>query len=162
MKVWFMSTKMPTRSLLALAVRRSPGQTVGLSARLRSPRPWLHNLPNGQRLGYSTNHEQTPASSHTVGGIQGGTVSEAIKHDHAELKEYYDQIMNAKDNDTKTRYQNQFTWELARHSIAEELVVYPAMEQYTENGRDLADKDRMEHHMVSLSAVSAKPVKGSP
>ncbi|KAK5207821.1 hypothetical protein LTR41_006333 [Exophiala xenobiotica] len=79
-------------------------------------------------------------------GTHGGSVSEAIKHDHAELKDYYDKIISAKDNDTKIRYQNQFTWELARHSIGEELVVYPAMEQYVKGGTHMAEKDRMEHN----------------
>ncbi|KAK5189951.1 hypothetical protein LTR99_004224 [Exophiala xenobiotica] len=81
-------------------------------------------------------------------GTHGGSVSEAIKHDHAELKDYYDKIISAKDNDTKIRYQNQFTWELARHSIGEELVVYPAMEQYVKGGTHMAEKDRMEHNRV--------------
>lgn len=56
-------------------------------------------------------------------------VSDLIKHDHDELRTYKDNILNAKDVDEKVRWQNQFTWELARHSIAEELVVYPAMEK---------------------------------
>ncbi|KAK5202546.1 hypothetical protein LTR41_011704 [Exophiala xenobiotica] len=80
--------------------------------------------------------------------IQGGAIGGTIKHDHAELKEYYDKIMNSDDHDTQTRYQNQFTWELARHSIGEELVVYPAMEQYVENGKEMAEKDRIEHNRV--------------
>lgn len=56
-------------------------------------------------------------------------VSDLIKHDHDELRTYKDNILNAKDDDERVRWQNQFTWELARHSIAEELVVYPAMEK---------------------------------
>jgi hypothetical protein len=56
-------------------------------------------------------------------------ISDLIKHDHDELRTYKDNILNAKDDDEKVRWQNQFTWELARHSIAEELVVYPAMEK---------------------------------
>lgn len=47
------------------------------------------------------------------------TVSEVIKHDHQELKDYYDQIMSATDHETQVSYQNQFVWELARHSIGE-------------------------------------------
>jgi hemerythrin superfamily protein len=78
------------------------------------------------------------------------TVSDAIKHDHAELKEFYNNIINASDNDSKIAWQNQFTWELARHSIGEELVVYPAMEKRMgTKGRELADKDRAEHNKVS-------------
>lgn len=78
-----------------------------------------------------------------------GTISDVIKHDHAELKEYYDNILSAKDSDSKIRWQNQFTWELARHSIGEELVVYPAMEQHMgDEGKSLAQKDRESHNEV--------------
>jgi hemerythrin superfamily protein len=77
------------------------------------------------------------------------TITDAIKKDHRELEEYYHNILNAPDNDTATRWQNQFTWELARHSIAEELVVYPALEKHLgEKGRSMAEKDRAEHQSV--------------
>ena len=56
-------------------------------------------------------------------------VSDLIKHDHDELRTYKDNILKATTDDEKVRWQNQFTWELARHSIAEEMVVYPAMEK---------------------------------
>jgi hemerythrin superfamily protein len=56
-------------------------------------------------------------------------VSDLIKRDHNELRTYKDNILKATTDDEKVRWQNQFTWELARHSIAEELVVYPAMEK---------------------------------
>ena len=77
------------------------------------------------------------------------SISDAVTKDHRELEEYYNNILNATDADTQTRWQNQFTWELARHSISEELVVYPAMEKYLgEKGKDFADKDRKEHQEV--------------
>jgi hemerythrin superfamily protein len=82
------------------------------------------------------------------------TVMDAIKHDHAELKDYYENILGAKDDDTKIRWQNQFTWELARHSIGEELVVYPAMEKHMgDQGKQLADRDRTEHNKVSRELI---------
>jgi hemerythrin superfamily protein len=78
-------------------------------------------------------------------------ISAAIKKDHRELEEYYNNIIKARDEDDATRWQNQFTWELARHSIAEELVVYPALEKYLgEKGKKLADKDREEHQIVYI------------
>jgi hemerythrin superfamily protein len=81
------------------------------------------------------------------------SISDAIKQDHRELEEYYKNIINAKDDDTKTRWQNQFVWELARHSIGEELVVYPAMEKNLgAKGKEQADKDREEHQVVSSSS----------
>lgn len=76
-------------------------------------------------------------------------ISDAIIHDHKELKEYYQNIKNASDTDEKTRWRNQFVWELARHSIGEEIVVYPAMEKNIKpNGKDMAEKDRQEHQVV--------------
>jgi hypothetical protein len=79
------------------------------------------------------------------------TISDAITKDHRELKEYYDEIVNNPDNiDHQTRYGNQFTWELARHSVAEELLIYPAMEKYLgDKGKEHADHDRKQHHKVS-------------
>jgi len=79
------------------------------------------------------------------------TISDAIKKDHQEIKDYAENIRTAVDNDSKTRWQNQFTWELARHSIGEELVVYPAFAKYLGNkGQAMADKDRQEHQSVRL------------
>ncbi|KFY31911.1 hypothetical protein V493_00689 [Pseudogymnoascus sp. VKM F-4281 (FW-2241)] len=76
-------------------------------------------------------------------------ISDAIKKDHRELEQYYNNIINAKDSDEATRWQNQFTWELARHSIGEELVVYPGFEKLLgQQGKQMADKDRADHQTV--------------
>lgn len=49
----------------------------------------------------------------------------------------------------KEEWSNQLRWELARHSVAEELVLYPAMEKHMgERGRALADGDRADHLVV--------------
>jgi len=77
------------------------------------------------------------------------TISDAIKRDHKEINECADNIRAAKDDDSKARWQNQFTWELARHSIGEELVVYPAFVKHLgAKGQDMADKDREQHQSV--------------
>jgi hypothetical protein len=86
--------------------------------------------------------------------LNSGRVSDAIIEDHKELKSYYDKIMSSSDPKTQTEYQNQFVWELARHSIAEEIVVYPAMEKHVPNGKDMAEKDRQEHRTVSSPNVT--------
>jgi Hemerythrin HHE cation binding domain len=92
----------------------------------------------------------TYRTSASMSSANESTVMDAIKHDHAELKEYYNNILSAKDNDSQIRWQNQFVWELARHSIGEELVVYPAMEKHMgPEGKEMANKDRTEHNKVS-------------
>jgi hemerythrin-like domain-containing protein len=77
-------------------------------------------------------------------------LADAIKDDHRELEEAYNKILSAKTSDEKARWQNQFTWELARHSIGEELIVYPLMEKNLPKGKEMADKDRSEHQTVRL------------
>ena len=79
-------------------------------------------------------------------------ITDAIKHDHRELESYYNNIISAKTDDEATRWQNQFVWELARHSIAEELVVYPSFAKVLgAAGQEMADKDREQHQTVSIS-----------
>ncbi|RSH94906.1 hypothetical protein EHS25_004712 [Saitozyma podzolica] len=73
------------------------------------------------------------------------TLSDVIMHDHRELEEYYDNILKASSPDEKVRCQNQFTWELARHSVGEEIVVYPVLQKQVSGGQQLADRDRAEH-----------------
>ncbi|KAJ2998053.1 hypothetical protein NUW58_g441 [Xylaria curta] len=77
-------------------------------------------------------------------------VSEAIREDHKQLKDYYNHVVNSKDLDEQERYGNAFVWELARHSIAEEIVVYPAFERDIQDGRSIADQDRAQHQNISI------------
>jgi hemerythrin superfamily protein len=78
------------------------------------------------------------------------SISDVIKRDHREIEVYYQNIIDATDDDSKTKWQNQFTWELARHCIGEELVVHPAMQDYMGAvGTSMAEKDRQEHQVVS-------------
>lgn len=83
-------------------------------------------------------------------------IIDTLIKDHREIESYYDQILGATDKTEQTRFQNQFTWELARHSIGEELVVYPAFEKHVPDGRDLANKDRQEHQTVRQTLFPSK------
>jgi len=88
-------------------------------------------------------------------------ISEAIKKDHRELEAYYDKILSSADDGEKTAYQDQFTWELARHSHAEELLVYPAFEKNLPDGKVMADKDRDEHQQVKEKLKHFQNLKAS-
>ncbi|CAG8184493.1 unnamed protein product [Penicillium nalgiovense] len=76
------------------------------------------------------------------------SISDVIKKDHRDIVSHYEKIVKSSDVDEQTRFQNPFAWELARHSIGEELVVYPAFEKQLSGGVDVADKDRQEHFEV--------------
>lgn len=69
----------------------------------------------------------------------------AIHHDHLEIAGHSHKILTSTNPDEQTRYQNQFTWELARHLIGEELVVYPALIATLSDGQKIVDRNRLEH-----------------
>ena len=75
-------------------------------------------------------------------------IIDTIKKDHRDIESYYGKIITSKDEDEQTRFQNLFTWELARHSIGEELVVYPLFEKLLSGGMEMANKDRDQHQNV--------------
>ncbi|KAL4926392.1 uncharacterized protein BDV17DRAFT_299776 [Aspergillus undulatus] len=76
-------------------------------------------------------------------------ISDTIKQDHREIEAVYDRIVASTDRDEQIRFQNLFVWELARHAVGEELVVYPAFEKHVKYvGKELAQKDREGHQEV--------------
>lgn len=77
-----------------------------------------------------------------------GRITDAVHADHRDLESYYERILHAEDEDEQTRLQNHFTWELARHVVGEDLVVFPALEKYLRDGD--ATEDRQKHHIVSV------------
>ncbi|KAJ3715507.1 hypothetical protein C8R42DRAFT_590182 [Lentinula raphanica] len=78
------------------------------------------------------------------------TLTDAIKEDHQEMYEYYENYKTAAgDLDAQARWARQLTWEIARHAVGEEIVVYPLMEKYMgEEGVRLANQDREDHQEV--------------
>ncbi|KAG0295297.1 hypothetical protein BGZ96_012070 [Linnemannia gamsii] len=90
-----------------------------------------------------------------------GGISDPIKHDHRELEEYYHKILDSKNEDEKTRWANQFTWELARHSVGEELVVYPRMREILEDGDALVEKDLHEHQETKEQLFKFQSMKST-
>ncbi|KAJ3040478.1 hypothetical protein HK097_002555 [Rhizophlyctis rosea] len=73
-------------------------------------------------------------------------IIEAILDDHKEINAYYEQYLaNAGNDKEQQKWANQLIWEVARHSVAEELVLYPLIEKKLPDGKALADKDRAQH-----------------
>ncbi|EIM83794.1 uncharacterized protein STEHIDRAFT_38633, partial [Stereum hirsutum FP-91666 SS1] len=50
---------------------------------------------------------------------------------YAKMYEYYGYYQkSAGDPDAQARWAHQLTWEVARHAVGEELIVYPLMEEH--------------------------------
>jgi hemerythrin superfamily protein len=88
-------------------------------------------------------------------------LSDAIKEDHREMYDYYDQYVRAAgDKDAQTRWANQLSWEIARHAVGEEIVVYPLMEKHLgQKGVELADQDRRDHQFVKEKLYELESVQ---
>lgn len=70
------------------------------------------------------------------------------------MYEYYDEytIAHKSDNtDAAARWARQLTWEVARHAVGEEIVVYPLMEKHLgEKGLKLTNEDRDDHQVRNI------------
>lgn len=78
------------------------------------------------------------------------TLLSTISRDHSEIVQYYKNILDSSDNETATRWYNQFSWALSRHLKAEELVVYPALKnRLGKKGKIIIEKDQLEIQTVS-------------
>ncbi|PYI36198.1 hypothetical protein BP00DRAFT_386642 [Aspergillus indologenus CBS 114.80] len=89
-----------------------------------------------------------PRRQFAITAVQRTRISEVITSDHRDLEDAYNHIKSAANEEDQIKWQNQFTWALARHSLGEELVVYPSMEKHLNNGPEMAEHDRMEHQVV--------------
>lgn len=68
-----------------------------------------------------------------------------LVHDHDEVKDLFRQIEQAVDADTRRTLADQVTAELVRHSVAEEMYLYPSARDVLPNGDQMADQEIEEH-----------------
>ena len=79
----------------------------------------------------------------------GGNVIVELMADHREVEELFDQIQALPPGDEKRRViADRFTIELVRHSVAEEMYLYPAVREHVPGGAALADKELKDHAAV--------------
>jgi hemerythrin superfamily protein len=71
-------------------------------------------------------------------------VSVLVK-DHEEIKTYFQQIEAAADANARREVADQLTAEVVRHSVAEEMYLYPAARDVLPNGDQLIDEELKEH-----------------
>jgi iron-sulfur cluster repair protein YtfE (RIC family) len=83
------------------------------------------------------------------------------------MYDYYDKYIEAgqhNDKDAQERWSRQLIWEIARHAVGEEIVVYPLMEKYLgQRGLELADEDRAQHQTAKENLYKLESfTPGSP
>ncbi|KAI9088190.1 hemerythrin HHE cation binding domain protein [Phlyctochytrium arcticum] len=85
-----------------------------------------------------------------------------IKNDHKSFEELYSRYKSCSNQQDQQAIVNELIREVAQHSIAEETVVYPAMEKHNilGEGEKLADHLRQDHYAVkqNLYELDQTPV----
>ncbi|GAA4883631.1 hemerythrin domain-containing protein [Kitasatospora terrestris] len=79
----------------------------------------------------------------------GGNVIAELLADHREVEEMFDRIQALPSGDERRReVADEFTIELVRHSVAEEMYLYPAVREHLPGGDRLADREIEDHAAV--------------
>jgi hypothetical protein len=76
-------------------------------------------------------------------------VSVLVK-DREEMKEYFRELEAATDAETRREVADKLTAEVARHSVAEEMYVYPTAREVLPNGDALIEEEIEEHAEVEV------------
>ena len=87
-------------------------------------------------------------------------IDEQVLQDHQELRSYYESYRSTGD----MKWYNQFVYELCRHTVGVEIVLYPLLASFGVEGKRLADEGRTEHQhvkemMSSMESLSRATVK---
>ncbi|MEU4605637.1 hemerythrin domain-containing protein [Kribbella sp. NPDC023972] len=72
-------------------------------------------------------------------------VIDVLTADHREVEDLTDQIAATLDPEQRRDLADQLIAELVRHSVAEEMYVYPAMRDHLPNGEEAVEHDIQEH-----------------
>jgi hemerythrin superfamily protein len=75
-------------------------------------------------------------------------VIDVLTTDHREATELVDQISGSTDPAARRELADQLIAELVRHSVAEEMYVYPAMRDHLPNGKEAVEHDTAEHKQL--------------
>jgi hemerythrin superfamily protein len=85
---------------------------------------------------------------------QAADIISILTRDHREVDELFEQLEAARpdDGETRRRLTDQVIIELVRHSVAEEMYLYPATRKHVPNGDEIADKELADHGRVEGDA----------
>lgn len=71
-------------------------------------------------------------------------IDEQVLEDHQELRTYYGNYKATGD----MKWYNQFVYDLCRHTVGEEIILYPLLDSFGMEGERLADEARTEHQEI--------------
>jgi hemerythrin superfamily protein len=77
-------------------------------------------------------------------------IEELIVADHKDIMSFYHEFDKTSKEEDALKWLRQFIWELARHSIAEELILYPVYKGKIPQGESYWNKSMEEHRKIKV------------
>lgn len=78
----------------------------------------------------------------------GSDVTSILTTDHREMTDLIGQIESTPDTGQRRDLADTVIAEVMRHAVAEEMYVYPAMEEHIPNGKEEVEHDKQEHDEI--------------
>src|SRR5688572_24493799 len=75
-------------------------------------------------------------------------VIDILTADHKEMLALVGRIKSASDDEERRDLADTIIAEVMRHAVAEEMHVYPAIEEHVPNGAEMTDHDKQEHDEI--------------
>jgi hemerythrin superfamily protein len=88
-------------------------------------------------------------------------VIDVLTTDHREALELIDEILSSTDAEQRRDLTDSLISELVRHSVAEEMHVYPAMRDHLPNGDEAVDHDTKEHKELEATMKKLEALDSS-
>jgi hemerythrin superfamily protein len=88
-------------------------------------------------------------------------VVDELTADHNEVRALLAQVVETADPQARRDMVDTATAELVRHSVAEEMYVYPAMRDHVSNGEQTVDDDTREHKAIEQTLKDLERVDAS-
>jgi hemerythrin superfamily protein len=102
------------------------------------------SLPNAKRNELQEKRPMTNAND----AAPGHDVVDILAGDHREMIELLGQIKHTSDSGQRRDLADTLIAEVMRHAVAEEMYVYPAVEELVPNGSDMVQHDKDEHQEI--------------
>lgn len=80
-------------------------------------------------------------------------IEDMVIEDHLEAKAFIKKYKTAKSKDEGLKWYHQFVWEICRHSIGEELVLYPLIKEKVPEGENIVNSSLEDHRLMKLELV---------
>jgi hemerythrin superfamily protein len=88
-------------------------------------------------------------------------VIDELTADHNEVRAFLAQVVETADPQARRDMVDTVTAELVRHSVAEEMYVYPAMRDHVSNGEEAVEDDTREHKAIERTLKDLERAEAS-